>query len=499
MGNPQPDQNRPDRIFERKLYSRLKDWKVRSGGSTALLIEGARRVGKSTLVETFAANEYAAYLIIDFSRTTDRVKALFDDLSDLDALFRGLQLFSGVDFVIRDTVIVFDEVERFPRAREAIKALVADGRYDYIETGSLISIKRNVKGIVIPSEEEKMMLHPMDFEEFLWARGNRTLALLKGDPASMKPLQEEVHQKLMKLFREYLAVGGMPQAVKAFLDGANYREIDAVKRRIIGLYIDDFRKIDESGKLGELFMSIPSELSRQTRRFRVTSVPKASRLDDESDSFFDMADSQTVEMSYHVSDPRVGMSMTIDHNFFKMYCEDTGLFVTLCFYDSDFSDNIIYDRLVEGRLPANLGYVYENAVAQALVSSGHRLRYHTFPKVDGTHYYEIDFLMADGTKVVPIEVKSSKTFQHKSLDVFMGPRGKDVSRAYVISPKNLRVDGKIVYLPIYMAGLIRSQAPRMSEADSLNPLYRDCCRHRGCPGRSSGAHIAVRNTLSHRS
>lgn len=456
MGDLQPDTSRPNRIFERKLYSRLKDWKTSSNGSTALLIEGARRVGKSTLAETFATNEYSAHLIIDFSKTTDRVKALFDDLTDLDALFRGLQLFSGVDFVVRDTAIVFDEVEKFPRAREAIKALVADGRYDYIETGSLISIKRNVKGIIIPSEEEKMTLHPMDFEEFLWARGNRTLGLLRGDPAGMKPLQEAVHQELMRLFREYLAVGGMPQAVEAFLDGANYKEIDAVKRRIIGLYIDDFRKIDGTGKLGDLFMSIPSELSRQTRRFRVTNVPKAARLSDEGNSFFEMADSQTVEMSYHVSDPRVGMSMTVDRSFFRMYCEDTGLFVTLCFYDSDFSDNIIYDRLVEGRLPANLGYVYENAVAQALVSSGHHLRYHTFPKADGTHYYEIDFLMPDGTKVVPIEVKSSKTFQHTSLDAFMASRGRDVPRAYVISPKNLKVDGKVIYLPIYMTGFIRS-------------------------------------------
>ena len=440
-------------VFRRKLYDRMLEWKNRSNGKSALLIEGARRVGKSTIAELFAKNEYSRHIYIDFSKHDSRITDLFEDLSDMDRLFRGLQLYTGVEFIERDTAIIFDEVEEFPRAREAIKHLVEDGRYDYIETGSLISIKKNVKDIIIPSEEEKLVLHPMDFEEFLWAKGNNTLHLMRDYLETATPLNDALHHKIMKEYREYIAVGGMPQVVQAYLDNRSYQEIDRLKRQILDIYLNDFRKIDPSGNLESYYRSIPAELSRESLRYRITGNNKR-RISRESRSFFEMEDSRTVEMCYHVDEPRIGLSLTLDRNFFKMYTEDTGLFVTLCFYDNDFSDNVIYEKLVSGRLPADLGYVYENAVAQALVSSGHLLRYHTFKKEDGTHHYEIDFVISDGTKVVPIEVKSSNTASHKSLDKFLEKRSRDVDTAYIISPKNLKKEGKITYLPIYMTGFI---------------------------------------------
>ena len=437
-------------VFERKVYSKLKEWKERSNGSTAMLVEGARRVGKSTLVKDFACREYRTHLLIDFSEENKEVQSLFDDLSDVDRLFRGLQLNSGVEFVERDTVIVFDEVQRFPRAREAIKMLVRDGRYDYIETGSLISIRKNVKDIVIPSEEERIKLHPLDFEEFLWANGNRTFRLLEQDLEARKPLPDSVHHSMMLRYREYIAVGGMPQAVKAFVDGRSYQEIDRIKRDIIALYVDDFYKIDPSGSMGIYFRSIPSELARQSTRYRI----KGKSVRREIQRISQMIDSQTVQVCRHVDDPRVGMPMTQDPDVFKMFLEDTGLFVTLCFYDRDFSDNLIYKGLINGRLPANLGYVYENVVAQALVAGGYNLFYHTFLKEDGKHHHEVDFLIPSGKRICPIEVKSSSTTTHASLDAFVMKYRADVGTSVIVSTKNLKVEDGILFLPVYMMGLI---------------------------------------------
>ncbi len=441
-------------IFKRKLYQRMLEWKYRSNGKTALMIEGARRVGKTTISETFAANEYKVWLRIDFSKAKKEIADLFADLSDLNRLYRGLQFYSGVEFIERDTLIIFDEVQNFKRAREAIKHLVEDGRYDFIETGSLISIKKNVTGIVIPSEEECLELHPLDFEEFLLAKGNSTFYYLKDNFNDREELDPIIHNKLMREYREYIAVGGMPQAVEAFVNGASYQEIDRIKRSIIRLYVNDFKKIDPSGKMGDYFLMVPSELSKGNRRYRIADRNPNDRLRKEEIVFSEMKDSKTVQFCYHVNDPRIGMSGNLDPSFFKMFLEDTGLFVTLCFYDSQFSDNIIYEKLIKGRLPANLGYIYENAVSQALISSGHIPRYHTFLKPDGRHYYEVDFLMSKGLKVVPIEVKSSSEKSHKSLDEFIKKHTKDVSEAYVLCTKNLYVDGKITYLPMYMVGFI---------------------------------------------
>ncbi|AMK13581.1 ATPase AAA+ superfamily [methanogenic archaeon mixed culture ISO4-G1] len=438
------------RVFERKAYTVLKEWKERSNGATAMLVEGARRVGKSTLVEEFARKEYHSYVLIDFSKENKDINALFDDLSDITRLLRRLQVLTGVEFKERDTAIIFDEVQRFPRARESIKALVNDGRYDYIETGSLISIRKNVKDIVIPSEEEKMKLHPLDFEEFLWACGNHSYRLLEQDLIDRKPLSGAVHHTMMLRYNEYLAVGGMPQAVKLFTEGRSYQEIDKIKRDILNLYLDDFRKIDPSGSLGMYFMSIPSELSRQSLRFRV----KGKTIRREIKRISEMVDSQTVQQSMHVDDPKVGLPMTQEMEKFKMFLEDTGLFVTLCFYDREFSDNVIYTALVRGRLPANLGYVYENAVAQSLVAAGYKLFYHTFPKKDSKHRYEVDFLIPSGKKICPVEVKSSSTSSHASLDAFISKHKKEIHHSIMISPRNLKEENEILYIPIYMTGLI---------------------------------------------
>lgn len=418
------------------------------------VIEGARRVGKTTISETFANNEYKTWVRIDFTKASKEITELFSDLSDLNRLFRNLQLFTDTEFIERDTLIIFDEVQNFSRAREAIKHLVADGRYDYLETGSLVSIKKNVSGIVIPSEEEHIELHPLDFEEFLWAEGNSTLHLLKHNFENREALDDAVHGKLMRDFREYIAVGGMPQAVEAFVEGESYQEIDRIKRSIIRLYIDDFKRIDPSGLLGEYFRMVPSELSRESRRYRITNSNPGGNMKSERTAFSELGDSKTIQLCYHVDDPRLGMSGNLDPSFFKMFLEDTGLFVTLCFYEGKFSENVIYEKLVKGRLPANLGYVYENAVSQALVSAGYAPRYHTFPKPDGKHYYEVDFLIQKGLKTIPIEVKSSNEKSHASLDEFIGKHSRDISVSYVLCTKNLHAEEGVVYLPMYMAGFI---------------------------------------------
>lgn len=438
-------------VLRRKAYGVLKEWKERSKGSTAILVEGARRVGKTRLVTEFAKGEYGSFIIVDFFKAGNDVKKLFDDLSDLDNLFRGLQLHYDKKLKERDSVIIFDEVQRFPRAREAIKALVQDGRYDYIETGSLISIKKNVKDILIPSEEEKMKLHPLDFEEFLWAKGIDTFGLLYPYYEKRTKIDDNVHHHMMSLFREYLAVGGMPQAVLKYVEGGSYQDVDKVKREIIQLYLDDFRKMDPSGKLERLYLAIPSELSSQSTRYKITETIPNGRMKRERGSFYDLEDSQTVQICRHVNDPKVGLTTTVDEDFFKMFAEDTGLFVTLCFYDKRFSENEIYSKLVSGRLSANLGYVYENATAQALTAIGFRLYYHTFKKDgDEKHSYEIDFITTVGDKVRPIECKSSRATSHKSFDVFISSKGLKLETPIVISPKNLSYADGILYLPAYM-------------------------------------------------
>lgn len=438
-----------ERIFKRKLYDRLLEWKRVQNGKSAIMIEGARRVGKSTLVEQFAKNEYDSYILIDFNEASDEVKSLFDNLMNKDFIFLQLQALYNVVLKERKSVIIFDEVQKCPLARQAIKYLVKDGRYDYIETGSLISIKKNTKGITIPSEEERVTLYPMDYEEFRWALGDEaTVPLLRTFYERRLPL-DKAHRDKMRDFRLYMLVGGMPQAVNTYIETNNFSLVDHTKRGIINVYRDDFQKLDPSGRLETLFMEIPSQLSQTNNRYK----PYAVLGDVEDDKLLellkDLEDSKTTLFSYHSNDPNVGMSLTKDISKFKIFCADTGLFVTLAFWDKDHTENIIYQKLLNDKLSTNLGYVYENIIAQVLAASGNKLFYYTWPK-DETHNYEIDFLLSRGAKLHPIEVKSSGYKTHKSLDVFCEKYSHIVERRYLIYTKDLQRDMETLLLPVYM-------------------------------------------------
>lgn len=438
-------------MFKRKIYDKLLEWKTESDGKTALLIEGARRIGKSTIVETFAKNEYDSYILIDFSRASKAIKELFEDISDLDYLFLQLQLQYKVDLHKRKSLIIFDEVQQCPLARQAIKALVADHRYDYVETGSLISIKRNVKDILIPSEERKISMYPMDYEEFLWAIGDTTtIPLLKKVFDSGKPIGDQIHRKLMREFRLYMLVGGMPQAVNEYIETNNFRKVDKIKRDILNLYEDDFKKIDSTGKLSNLFDAIPAQLNKNASRYQVSSILKDERAESVLELIAELKDSKTVLVSYHTNDPNAGMSNNKDLEKFKLFLCDTGLFTTLMFKDKDFTENIIYEKLLNDKLSANLGYLYENVVAQILTANGNMLFYHTFMNDKTRRNYEIDFLLAKKNKVCPLEVKSSGYKTHSSLDAFSRKFSGRILDKYLIYTKDFAKDKDIFCLPIYL-------------------------------------------------
>ncbi len=439
-------------MFKRKIYDRLLEWKAESDGHTALLVEGARRVGKSTVVEAFARNEYESYILIDFSIAPKGIRELFEDISDLNYFFLQLQLQYHVDLVGRKSLIVFDEVQLCPPARQAIKHLVKDHRYDYIETGSLISIKKNVKNILIPSEERRISMYPMDYEEFLWAIGDRTsYSLTKKCFDGGISIGQQANRKLLRTFRLYMLVGGMPQAVNEYLTTNNFRKVDHVKRDILKLYEDDFKKIDQSGRISLLFDSIPAQLNKNASRYQVSSVLPGSRADDLLKLITEMADSKTVLISYHVTDPNAGLSANKDLSQFKLFVCDTGLFTTLMFKDRDFTENIIYDKLLNDKLSANLGYLYENAMAQILTAAGNDLFYHTFQSEESTHRREVDFLISRKNKICPIEVKSSGYKVHTSLDEFCRKYSNRILERYLVYTKDYHRSDPITYLPIYMA------------------------------------------------
>lgn len=438
-------------MFKRKIYDKLLSWKRESNGKTALLVEGARRVGKSTVVEAFGKNEYESYILIDFSTASKSVRELFEDISDLNYVFLQLQLQYKVDLHERKSLIIFGEVQLCPLARQAIKSLVKDGRYDYIETGSLISIRRNVKDILIPSEEQKLPMYPMDYEEFLWALGDKTtMPILKSVFESKKPLGEPMNRKLLRDFRLYMLVGGMPQAVNEYIQANNFRKVDEVKRDILNLYEDDFRKIDQTGKLSLLFDAIPAQLNKNASRYQVSSVLEGERADKILELIAELKDSRTVLVSYHSNDPNAGMANYKDLAKFKLFLCDTGLFTTLMFKDKDFTENLIYEKLLNDKLSANLGYLYENVVAQILTANGNELFYHTFMNKSSKHNYEIDFLLARQNKVCPLEVKSSGYKRHASLDVFAQKYSDRILQKYLIYTKDLRKDEDIICLPVYM-------------------------------------------------
>ena len=429
-------------------------WKRDKDGSTALMIKGARRVGKSTIAEEFAKNEYESYILVDFTKVGPEIPALFDDVSNLDRIFMALQFYFNVTLIPRKSVIILDEIQECPKARQAIKELVGDHRYDYIETGSLISIKRNTKRIRIPSEETRLTMYPMDYEEFRWALGDQTtVPLLQQAFSARQPLGDAAHRKIMRDLRLYMLVGGMPQAVNTYLNTQNLSLVDATKREILELYNDDFYKIDPTGKAASLFNAIPAQLSGNVHRYQTTPIVGEVENDSLITLLHEMEESKTVNIAHHVDDPNVGFSMTDNLDSFKMYVGDTGLFVTLAFADKEVTDNIIYQKLLTDKLSSNMGYVYENIIAQMLTASGNKLFYHTFPD-ENRHFYEIDFILSRAQKICPIEVKSSGYKTHKSLDLFCEKYSNRIKDRYLMYTKDLRKDGQLLMVPVYMAPIL---------------------------------------------
>ena len=453
-----------ERIFRRKIYDQMLSWKQNQHGTTALLIRGARRVGKSTVAEVFARNEYESYILVDFSTATQATHRLFEDVSNLDYIFTQLQLNYRTSLKPRKSVIIFDEIQKQPLARQAIKTLVADGRYDYIETGSLLSIKRKGKSaskenqrknILIPSEETRLDMYPMDYEEFRWALGdNDTIPLLRTMFNNLSPLSDDTNRRMMRDFRLYVLVGGMPQAVNDYIDTHDLSIVDQRKRSILDLYDEDFYELDPSGQTSDLFHAIPSQLNSNASRYQVSSVIAGGKLDRLREQITILKDSMTANLAYHANDPSAGLASHINRDQFKLYCGDTGLFVTLAFWDDAFTENVIYQKLLSDKLNADVGYVYENVVSQMLTAAGHKLYYHTWPTPSGKHNYEIDFILSRGNKICPIEVKSSGYKTHKSLDAFSEKFSSRVGERYLVYTKDLRKDGEATLLPVYMTGLI---------------------------------------------
>lgn len=444
---------RDTRIFKRKIYNQMLNWKQTRHGDTALLVKGARRVGKSTIVEEFARREYQSYIFVDFADAPEAVWEAVEHISDRNYFFTQLQFIYGVKLYERHSVIVFDEVQKCPAVRQAIKYLVKDHRYDFIETGSLLSIRRNTQDIVIPSEETRLTMYPMDYEEFRWAMNDdMTIPLLQDAFNNRCPLGDSVCRQLMRDLRLYMLVGGMPQAVSVYLNTLSLSDVDITKREIIELYVDDFLKIDPSGRISRLFTAIPSELQKNASRYQVTSVLGRSEDKETLGEYLkNLEDSLTVNFAHHANDPNVGMPMNMDYSQYKMYVGDTGLFVTLAFWDKSVTENLIYQKLLSDKLSANLGYVYENLLAQILTASGNRLFYHTWPTESGKHNYEIDFLLSRGNKVCPIEVKSSGYRTHASLDAFCKKFSSRVGNRYLVYTKDLQKDGETLLLPVIMA------------------------------------------------
>ena len=443
-------------MFKRKIYEELIKWKRISNGSTALLIDGARRVGKSYIAEEFAKNEYKSYILVDFGNVPNDVLHLFaQESSDLDLFFAKLSAFYGIKLFKRDSLIVFDEVQQFPRARQLIKYLVADGRYDYLETGSLIRLKKNVQDIIIPSEEEHIEMFPMDFEEFLWAMGDTvTVPLIKACFESKKPLGQALHRKIMNDFRQYVLVGGMPQSVAAYLNGKDFEASDMAKRRILKLYHDDVSKFAEGyeDKVFALFDGIPAQLSKKEKKYKLSSLGKKARFRSYEDSFVWLNESMIVNTCFNATDPNVGLALSADHSTQKCYMADTGLLVTQTFMDKAFTENGLYRAILFDKLSINEGMIMENVVAQMLRTNGHKLYFYS--RSDATNRkndMEIDFLITEGKKICPIEVKSNNYVSHSSLDKFRDKFYSKIGNSYILYSKDVIVKDGIIHLPIYMA------------------------------------------------
>ncbi|MDE7397583.1 MAG: ATP-binding protein [Muribaculum sp.] len=446
--------------MKRKAYNKLLEWKKRDDGTTAVLIEGARRIGKSYIAEEFARNEYDSYLLIDFSIAPSDIKELFENyLHDLDTVFERLQLFYHVDLKPRRSVIIFDEVQFCPRARAAIKHLVADHRYDYIETGSLISIKKNVRDILIPSEEIAIDMFPMDFEEFMWAMGeDKLMSSIKNNYEVRKPMGSMLHRMAMDYFRQYMIVGGMPQAVIKFLETHDYDEVDRIKRNIINLYRNDIRKYadGEETKVTAIFDEIPGQLQRHEKKFRLSAISEHARMRQYSDAFFWLSDAKIINCCYNSTAPNIGLRLNEDRTTMKCYMGDTGLLLSMAFDEHGAEIREIYKKLVFGKLEVNEGMLVENVVAQMLKTAGHQLFFFSQnDRDDAENRMEIDFLISKSKNtsrhnISPIEVKSGERYTLTSIKKCMAKYGQYLSTAYVLHDKDLRVDGDIVYLPLYM-------------------------------------------------
>lgn len=439
------------KVFKRKIYDSMHEWKEKRSDKYALFIRGERRVGKSTVVEEFAKSEFKSYIKLDFAHISKELLELFDDTYNLDFFFLKLQQLTGKRLYEKESVIIFDEVQLFPKARQAIKYLVADGRYRYIETGSLLSIRKNTKDILIPSEEYRINMYPMDFEEFLWAIGDDITAdTIRMLLSSKRPAGNVMHRNLMRLFRLYMLIGGMPQSVDAYIEMNNLQEVDVVKRAIIDLYEEDFMKIDSKGLASDIYDSIPASLSSNASRYVFSNAKEGVRSEQIRRLLPDILGSNTVNIAWHANNPNVGMSLEKDTMRYKLFLSDTGLFVTLCFKDKNYTENIIYNKLLLDKLETNRGYVYENVVAQMLIAKGYNLFYYTMPSDTSNHLYEIDFLLSDGNKICPIEVKCGNYRSHKSLDVFCDKFSHRIKDRYVVHTKDYRTENGVIYLPVYM-------------------------------------------------
>lgn len=450
--------------MKRKIYDDILKWKQDWAGKTALLIDGARRVGKSYIAEKFAQSEYKSYILIDFNRASDDVKNLFVNyLNDLDTLFIYLSAYYNVKLYERESLIIFDEVQLFPKARAAIKYLVADGRYDYLETGSLMTIKKNVKDILIPSEERHLKMYPLDFEEFLWALGNDTLMdIIRKFYENKKPMGQALHRKAMDYFRQYLIIGGMPQAVQAYVDTKDFDKVDRIKRDILTLYRADIVKHADGYeiKVESIFDEIPAQLQKHEKKFKLSSIKKDARLRDYEDALFWLDDAMIVNICYNSTAPNIGLKLNMDRLTLKCYMADTGLLISHAFDENGLLSEEIYKKLLFGKLEVNEGMIVENIVAQMLTASGHKLYFYSTPSAkDSNERMEIDFLITKAKisnrhNISPIEVKSSKNYTISSLRKFTAKYGEQTYTPYVLHTQDYKEADGIVYLPLYMTPLL---------------------------------------------
>lgn len=449
--------------MKRKIYQQLLDWKNQSQGKTALLIEGARRVGKSYIVEEFAKQEYESFALIDFNRAQEQIAYLFETyLYDLDSFFFYLSTFLHVRLHPRKSLIIFDEVQTFPRARSAIKYLVQDGRFDYIETGSLLSIKKNVEGIMLPSEERHLKMYPMDFEEFLWSLGELQLMdLLRDCFSKLRPLGQTMHRKAMDLFRQYLLVGGMPQAVETYVKTKNFAKVYETQKDILDLYRSDINKNADSGKrkVERILDQLPRQLSQHEKRFRLSSLESGARYRDYESAFYWLDDAMIVNSAYNSTLPGVGLAMNMDSSLFKCYMGDTGLLINLSLNDSPFDRETLYNKILFDKLSINEGMIMENAVAQAFVANGRKLYFYSRSSKSSAERMKIDFLISkrgatSRHNICPIEVKSTGNYTLSSLKKFQTKYKNELATPYVIHAADLKVADGVVYLPLYMASLL---------------------------------------------